>query len=268
MAAVRESEQVARRYRRRRRARGHAVRQVGGIARRRGDFEQVDAALAAADREPAARRTATSSGSACSRWAAIARPLAITICAAWCSAAPPMCIERAPPWPLPLLHRPRIGLDVAERGDRQPEQIGGDLRIARLVALAVRLRAEHQRDLAVRLEADLGALARRAARGFEKTGDRRARAAGRAPPPPAAARQSRRPRSAAAISSRLAAKRPQSIVTPSPLRYGKSADQVAPAQLDRVEPQTAARRGRPAARSGSWPRACRRRDRRRSARCW
>src|SRR5436305_4163896 len=64
-----------------------------------------------------------------------------------------------------------VGLDKTEQVDRQPQQVGGDLRKAGLVTLAVRLGAEHQRDAAVWLEADLGALARRAARCFEKTGE-------------------------------------------------------------------------------------------------
>ena len=115
--------------------------------------------------------------------------------------------------PVAALHLARVGLDVAEGVDRQAEQVGGDLRIAGLVALAVRLRAEHQRHLPVRLEADLGALAGRAARGFEKTGDPE-------PAQPAARRRLPAPRGEAAdrvmraaMSSRLAAKRPQSIVT-------------------------------------------------------
>src|SRR5207249_3372315 len=45
------------------------------------------------------------------------------------------------------------------------------LRKAGFVALTVRLGAEHQGDAAVRLEADLGALAGRPARCLEKTGD-------------------------------------------------------------------------------------------------
>src|SRR4030081_337303 len=69
------------------------------------------------------------------------------------------------------LDLPGVCLDETECGNRQSQEIGGDLRKAGLVALAVRLGAEHQRDAAVRLEADLGALARRAARCLEKTGD-------------------------------------------------------------------------------------------------
>src|SRR5207237_9491376 len=61
--------------------------------------------------------------------------------------------------------------DETECRDRQPQQIGGDLRKAGLVALAVGLGAEHQGYAAVRFEADLGALARRPARCLEKTGE-------------------------------------------------------------------------------------------------
>src|ERR1051325_8903929 len=66
---------------------------------------------------------------------------------------------------------PCVRLDKTEDGNRQSQQIGGDLRKARLVALAIRLRAEHQGNTAISLEADLGALARRAPRGFEKARD-------------------------------------------------------------------------------------------------
>ena len=50
---------------------------------------------------PAAKLT--SLASACSKWAAIVRAFDSTICAARYSAVPPICIERAPPCPLPLL---------------------------------------------------------------------------------------------------------------------------------------------------------------------
>src|ERR1700680_972588 len=73
--------------------------------------------------------------------------------------------------PVAALDRPRVRLDKTETLNRQSQQTGGDLPKAGLVALTVRLGAEHQCDAAVRLEADLGALARRAARGLEKTGD-------------------------------------------------------------------------------------------------
>lgn len=53
-----------------------------------------------------------------------------------------------------LAHEPRVGLDIAKTIERQTEQCCGDLRIAGLVALAVRLGAEHQPDLAVGAEAD------------------------------------------------------------------------------------------------------------------
>jgi hypothetical protein len=66
---------------------------------------------------------------------------------------------------------PCVRLDETEYFNRESQQIGDDLCEAGLVALSVRLSAEHQRDAGVRLEADLGALARRAARCLEKTGD-------------------------------------------------------------------------------------------------
>ena len=73
--------------------------------------------------------------------------------------------------PIAAFDRAGVALDEAKRRDRQSEEIGGDLREAGLMALAVRLRAEHQRDTAAGLEADLCALAWRAARGSEKTDD-------------------------------------------------------------------------------------------------
>src|SRR3982751_3459860 len=69
------------------------------------------------------------------------------------------------------LDRPCVGLDKTESTDRQSQEIGGDLREAGFVDPAGRLRAEHQGDTAIALEADLGALARRAPRCFEKTRD-------------------------------------------------------------------------------------------------
>src|SRR5947209_8504117 len=119
------------------------------------------------------------------------------------------------------LDRPCVGLDKTESTDRQSQEIGGDLRKAGFVALAVRLRAEHQDDTAISFEADLGALARRAARRLKKTRDAE-------PAQPAALRsfwrRAAKPslKTRRAISSRLAANRPQSIVTPSPLLYGNS----------------------------------------------
>src|SRR5437016_7538656 len=70
--------------------------------------------------------------------------------------------------PVAALDLPGVRLDETECRNWQSQEIGRDLRKAGLVALAVRLGAEHQRDAAVRLEADLGALAWRAARGFEQ----------------------------------------------------------------------------------------------------
>jgi hypothetical protein len=71
--------------------------------------------------------------------------------------------------PVPALDRPCVGLDKAECRNRQSQEIDGDLREAGLVALAVRLGAEHERDMAVGLEADLGTFARCAARGLGRT---------------------------------------------------------------------------------------------------
>src|ERR1700730_15025103 len=73
--------------------------------------------------------------------------------------------------PVAALDLPSVRLDETECGNWESQEIGGHLGKAGLVALAVRLGAEHQRDAGVRLEAGLGALARRAARCLEKTGD-------------------------------------------------------------------------------------------------
>src|ERR1700716_1063085 len=73
--------------------------------------------------------------------------------------------------PVATLDFAGVRLDETECSNWEAQQIGGDLRKAGLVALAVRLGAEHQRDAAVRLEAALGALARRAARWLKKTAD-------------------------------------------------------------------------------------------------
>src|SRR6267142_2647987 len=73
--------------------------------------------------------------------------------------------------PIAALDLAGVRLDETECSNWEAQQIGGDLRKAGLVSLADRLGAEHQGDAAVRLEADLGALARRAARCLEKTGD-------------------------------------------------------------------------------------------------
>src|SRR5271165_6912377 len=69
------------------------------------------------------------------------------------------------------LDRPRIGLDQAETLERQTQDRRGDLRIARLMALAVRLGAEDQRNAAVGIEADFGAFVGGAAGGLEKAAD-------------------------------------------------------------------------------------------------
>ena len=62
----------------------------------------------------------------------------------------------------------RVGLHVAKCLDRQPQQIGGDLRIRRLMAHAVGLRAYQQRDSAIILEAQFRAFVRCATCGFHE----------------------------------------------------------------------------------------------------
>ena len=69
-----------------------------------------------------------------------------------------------------VLHDGGVRLPVQEAVDRQAEAVGGDLREAGLVALSIRLGAKQQRDLAVRFKTDFGALVRRAAGGFQKAG--------------------------------------------------------------------------------------------------
>lgn len=115
---------------------------------------------------------------------------------------------------------PRVRLDETEGGNRQPQQVGRNLRKARLVALTVRLRPQRQGAAAIRFEPNFGALARRAAGGFEETGDTEACSLPRAA---ASSRRSadRSVRSCCAMSSRFSTNRPESIVIPSALRYGK-----------------------------------------------
>ena len=140
--------------------------------------------------------------------------------------------------PVAALDRPRVGLDKTEGGNRQPQEIGGDLRKAGLVALAVRLGAEHESDAAVRLEADLGAFAGCAARGLEKAGDAE-------PAQPAALRRSLSPLGKAVISDPLyhlpdiGGEASAIDCHPETAAIRKAADQVALAQRDRVDPQPA-----------------------------
>src|SRR5439155_20630451 len=117
-------------------------------------------------------------------------------------------------------------------------QIGGDLRKAGLVALAVRLGAEHQGYAAVRLEADLGALARRAARRLQKTGEAEpaqlaALRCGAAPSRKALGQDPLRHR------VEIGGKPPAIDRDPEPAAIRETTDQVAPAQRDRVERQLA-----------------------------
>ena len=128
----------------------------------------------------------------------------------------------------------------AECGERQPQQLGGDLREAGLVALAVRLGADHERHAAVRLEADLGAFARCAARRLEEAGDAE-------PAQPAALCRGLPP--SGKVVHQEALRHLVEIVgkasaidrDPETATIWEMADQVAPAQCDRVERQSARR---------------------------
>ena len=63
-----------------------------------------------------------------------------------------------------------VALAEAEELERQAERIGGDLRIGRLVALAVGMRADPDVDVAVLADLQLRHLVGLTARGFEKAG--------------------------------------------------------------------------------------------------
>src|SRR6267142_842879 len=133
--------------------------------------------------------------------------------------------------PIAALDLPGVRLDETERSSWESQQIGGNLRKAGLVALAVRLGAEHQSDPAIRLEADLGALARRAARCLEKTGDAE-------PAQLAAVRCGAAPSRKALGQDTLrhlveiGGKPPAVDRHPEPAAIGEATDQVAPAQID------------------------------------
>src|SRR3954462_7596831 len=140
--------------------------------------------------------------------------------------------------PVAALDRLRVRLNKTEGGNRQSQQIGGDLRKAGFVALAVGLRAERHGDAAIGLEADLGAGARRAAAGFQKTGY----------PDPAqlaAVRCGLAPSGKALGQDTLGhlveiAGKPSGIDRdPEAAAVWEGIDQIAPTQLDRIEPQPA-----------------------------
>ena len=69
------------------------------------------------------------------------------------------------------LHLAGIGLHVADGLDRHAQPVGRDLGEGGLVPLAVGLRADRHHDLAIGLEAHLGALVGGAARRLEETGN-------------------------------------------------------------------------------------------------
>ena len=207
---------------------------------------QVDAravALPRTAKRPSAN--ASSSSEACKRWAASARALASAASIALTTAAPPICIERAPPWPAPLFTGARVGLHVADRLHRHAEPVGGDLGKGGLVALAVGLGADRDRHRAVALEAHLGALVGRAARGLEEAGDAdAAQPAARLASARRAAKPACRPRATAR--SRLSTKPPESIVHAHRRLVREGRDQVLPPELGRIAAERA-RRGLDAA---------------------
>ena len=193
----------------------------------------------------------------------------MTICAAWCSAAPPICIERAPPWPLPLFTVARVGLD--DSGTRRSAGRAGRRRSADSWSRGP------GRSTACRAPARPCRPARSGSR-RPRSGVPREVSRKQATPSPRSL-----PRAAA--SARRAAKPPVTAAAPrrrrdwrrtarnrsscrAPLRYGKRRIRLRRRSSIGIEPQPARGARRSAARSGSWPRACRRRDRRRSARCW
>ena len=55
-------------------------------------------------KRPSAKTSSPSD--ACKRWAASVRAFASVASIAFTTAAPPMCMERAPPWPAPLFTWP------------------------------------------------------------------------------------------------------------------------------------------------------------------
>ena len=101
--------------------------------------------------------------SSCAFSISSADALAITV-PAWRIERP----ECEPPPTLTMSVSPMMMLTVSTGS---AEQVGRDLREARLVALAARLRADHDVDPAFRLHRDLGALPRRADRGLDVVGD-------------------------------------------------------------------------------------------------
>ena len=131
------------------------------------------------------------------------------------------------------LHHPRIGLDEAKFLERQPERRRGDLRVARLVSLAVRLGPEDQRNPAVGIEADFSAFVRRAARGLEKAADPE-------PAQPTARRRTGAPRCVIGVASvrqrviEIGGKAPAIDCHAERAAMGESGDHIAPAQAHRI----------------------------------
>ena len=113
----------------------------------------------------------SSPSDACKRWAASVRAFASVASIALHDGRAAHVHGARAAMARAALHLAGVGLDVAERLDRHAQPVGRDLGEGGLVALAVGLRADRDHDPAVALEAHLGALVGRAARGFEEAGD-------------------------------------------------------------------------------------------------
>ena len=85
-----------------------------------------------------------------------------------------MCSERAPPWPPPLRHEPRVGLHEPEALDRQAREDPRRFAESSSHGLGHWIACRERAPPGRRLEAHAGGLARLAARGFEIAGDPKA----------------------------------------------------------------------------------------------
>ena len=182
------------------------------------------------------RRTPPASGRACSRWAAIARAFREH------GIAPPCTARRRPCASSARRHgRCRAHLRACRPGrsgtPRSAGRAGRRRSADRLVSWPWPFDCvpSSSATRAVGVEADLGAFVRARRARFRGSRRRRARAAGRALRAARAARRSR------AIGARRRRRRDwrrsgrNRSSCRAPLRYGKSADHVAPAQLDRID---------------------------------
>src|SRR5262249_48012555 len=125
---------------------------------------------------------------------------------------------------MPAAERDYVGIALHEADHvvRQAEPVGEDLRKSRLVPLADRLRAGGQRSRAVRREADIDILARRATGRLDVIGEAEPR---RRPRRSLSARRAPKPATSAAASawSSASGKAPLSILLPKALVNGIAA---------------------------------------------